>query len=133
VAIIVTVFSVLIGVFFAFIVARYDFPGKRIIRTVLIFPMLATPFVGAIGIKYFMGRAGFINNLFYTTLHVIPFRIELQGLAAIIFIQSLSFFSLVYLNAYPWRYRVQSLSFGDITPCDAWYPGWGHSDLYSEY
>ena len=100
VAIIVTVFSVLIGVFFAFIVARYDFPGKRIIRTVLIFPMLATPFVGAIGIKYFMGRAGFINNLLYTTLHVIPFRIELWGLAAIIFIQSLSFFSLVYLNAY---------------------------------
>ena len=99
-AILVTIFSVILGVFFAFIVARYDFPGKRIIRTVLIFPILATPFVGAIGIKTFLGRAGFFNNLFYTTLNVIPFRIELQGLAAIIFVQSLSLFSLVYLNAY---------------------------------
>jgi len=100
VAVIVTFFSVILGVFLAFIVARYDFPGKRIVRTVLIFPILATPFVGAIGIKYFMGRAGFFNNLFYTALGIIPFRIELQGLAAIIFVQSLSLFSLVYLNAY---------------------------------
>ncbi|MFW9978656.1 MAG: ABC transporter permease [Candidatus Thorarchaeota archaeon] len=99
-AILVTIFSVILGVFLAFIVARYDFPGKRIIRTVLIFPILATPFVGAIGIKTFMGRAGFFNNLFYTTMGIIPFRVELQGLAAIIFVQSLSLFSLVYLNAY---------------------------------
>jgi iron(III) transport system permease protein len=100
VAVIVTGISVLLGVFLAFIIARYEFTGKRIVRTVLIFPILATPFVGAIGIKYFMGRAGFFNNLFYTTLGWIPFRIEFQGLAAIILVQSLSFFSLVYLNAY---------------------------------
>jgi len=100
VAVLVTIFSVILGVFFAFIVARYDFPGKKFIRTILIFPILATPFVGAIGIKTFLGRAGFFNNLFYTTLHWIPFRIELSGLAAIIFVQSLSLFSLVYLNAY---------------------------------
>ncbi|MFQ5906844.1 MAG: ABC transporter permease, partial [bacterium] len=100
VAVFVTIFSVALGVFLAFIVARYEFPGKRIVRTVLIFPILATPFVGAIGIKYFLGRAGFINNLFYTTLQWLPFRFEFRGLAAIIFVQSLSFFSLVYLNAY---------------------------------
>jgi len=100
VAIFTTAFSVLLGVFLAFIIARYDFPGKSIVRTVLIFPILATPFVGAIGIKTFMGRAGFFNNLFYTALNWIPYRIELRGLAAIIFVQSLSLFSLVYLNAY---------------------------------
>jgi ABC-type Fe3+ transport system permease subunit len=100
VALIVTGLSVILGVFFAFIIARYQFPGKKIIRTVLIFPILATPFVGALGIKYFMGPRGFFNNLFYTTLGWLPYRIELQGLAAIIFVQALSFFSLVYLNAY---------------------------------
>ncbi len=100
VAIIVTIFSVLLGVFFAFVIARYDFPGKSVVRTVLIFPILATPFVGAIGVRYFLGLNGFFNNLFYTHLGWWPFAIELRGLAAIIFIQSLSFFSLVYLNAY---------------------------------
>ncbi|NHJ14448.1 MAG: iron ABC transporter permease [Candidatus Thorarchaeota archaeon] len=111
VAVIVTAFSVLIGVFFAFIVARYDFPGKQVIRTLLIFPILATPFVGAIGIKEFLGATGFLNSLFAPVrdainplllglgLAPIP-SIWLRGLAAIIFVQALSFFSLVYLNAY---------------------------------
>jgi len=111
VAVIVTAIAVVIGVFLAFIVARYDFPGKRIVRTVLIFPILATPFVGAIGVKYFMGTHGFFNNLLRAIAEWLqynlpwlgvstPPRIQLQGLAAIIFIQSLSLFALVYLNAY---------------------------------
>ncbi len=111
VAILVTIFSVLIGVFLAFIVARYDFPGKSIVRTMLIFPILATPFVGAIGIKEFLGADGFLNTLFAPLrdginiildglgLPLFP-AIWLRGLAAMIFVQSLSFFSLVYLNAY---------------------------------
>ncbi|NHI83644.1 MAG: iron ABC transporter permease [Candidatus Thorarchaeota archaeon] len=100
VAILVTFFSVVLGVFLAFLVARYDYPGKSVIRTVLIFPILATPFVGAIGIKSFIGLNGFFNNLFYDTLHILPVQVQIEGLAAIIFVQSLSFFSLVYLNAY---------------------------------
>ncbi len=111
VAVIVTIFSVLIGVFLAFIVARYDFPGKSIIRTLLIFPILATPFVGAIGIKEFLGADGFLNTLFAPLREGINVVLELlglplfpaiwlRGLAAMIFVQSLSFFSLVYLNAY---------------------------------
>ena len=64
VAVIVTIFSVLIGVFFAFIVERYDFPGKSIVRTMLIFPILATPLVVAICIKEFLGADGFLNTLF---------------------------------------------------------------------
>jgi len=100
VAIITTFFSVLLGVFLAFIVARYDFFGKSIVRTVLIFPLLATPFVGAIGIKAFLGLNGFFNNLFYDTLHLFPLQLQIKGLAAIIFVQATSLFSLVYLNAY---------------------------------
>ncbi len=100
VAIIVTAAAVVLGVFFAFIMARYEFFGKRIIRTILIFPILAIPFVGAIGIKEFLSLDGFINKLFYDTLHIFPSKIVLQGLAAMIFVQAFSLFSLVYLNAY---------------------------------
>ena len=99
-AIVVTFLSVILGVFLAFVVARYDFFGKSIIRTLLIFPILATPFVGAIGIQSFLGLNGIINNLFYDTLHIFPLQLQLKGLTALIFVQALSFFSLVYLNAY---------------------------------
>ncbi len=99
-ALIVTGAAVVLGVFFAFIMARYEFFGKRVIRTVLIFPILAIPFIGAIGIKEFLALDGFINKLFYETLHIFPSAIVLQGIAAMIFVQSFSLFSLVYLNAY---------------------------------
>jgi ABC-type Fe3+ transport system permease subunit len=110
VAIAVTLISVILGTSFAFLIARYEFPGKGILRTFLLFPMLSTPFIGAIGIKWFMGANGFLNNLanaftewidpvfFFTDLQWA--RIEFHGLAAIIIVQGLSLFSLVYLNAY---------------------------------
>ena len=100
VAVIVTAAAVVLGVFFAFLMAKYEFFGKRVIRTLLIFPILAIPFVGAIGIKEFLALDGFINKLFYETLHIFPSAIVLQGIAAMIFVQSFSLFSLVYLNAY---------------------------------
>lgn len=103
VAAIVTCIAVALGTFFAYLIARYEFRGKTILRTVLLFPMLSTPFVGAIGIKWFLGGNGFLNNLasaFFSWFGLTWTRIEFHGLAAIILVQGLSLFSLVYLNAY---------------------------------
>ncbi|TXT57571.1 MAG: conserved membrane protein of unknown function [Candidatus Thorarchaeota archaeon] len=98
-----TIISVLLGTFFAFLVARYEFHGKSILRTLLLFPMLSTPFIGAIGIKYFMAGDGYLNQLagaFFGIFGLTWTKIEFSGLAAIIVVQGLSLFSLVYLNAY---------------------------------
>lgn len=103
VAIAVTAISVILGTSFAFIIARYEFPGKGILRTLLLFPMLSTPFIGAMGIKWFLGANGFLNNLAAAGFGLFGFewtRIEFHGLMAIIIVQGFSLFSLVYLNAY---------------------------------
>jgi len=102
-AIFVTIISVILGTGFAFIIARYEFPGKGILRTLLLFPMLSTPFIGAMGIKWFLGANGFLNNLaaaFFGLFGLDWVRIEPHGLMAIIIVQGFSLFSLVYLNAY---------------------------------
>ncbi|MFW9806311.1 MAG: ABC transporter permease [Candidatus Thorarchaeota archaeon] len=103
VAIAVTIISVILGTTFAFLIARYEFPGKGILRTFLLFPMLSTPFIGAMGIKWFLGAHGFLNNLasaLFATIGLEWTRVEFHGLAAIIIVQGFSLFSLVYLNAY---------------------------------
>jgi ABC-type Fe3+ transport system permease subunit len=102
-AVIVTGIAVILGTGFAFLVARYDFTGKGILRTILLFPMLSTPFIGAIGIKWFLGANGVLNNTAYQLFSFFGLtwtRLEFRGIAAIIIVQGLSFFSLVYLNAY---------------------------------
>jgi ABC-type Fe3+ transport system permease subunit len=99
----VTAISVVLGTSFAFVIARYEFPGKGILRTLLLFPMLSTPFIGAMGIKWFLGANGFLNNLAAAGFELFGLewvRIEFHGLAAIIIVQGFSLFSLVYLNAY---------------------------------
>jgi iron(III) transport system permease protein len=103
VAVVVTIISVILGTTFAFIIARYEFPGKGVLRTVLLFPMLSTPFIGAIGIKWFLGANGFLNNwanAIFSFMGLEWTRLELHGLMAIIIVQGFSLFSLVYLNAY---------------------------------
>jgi len=103
VAIAVTLIAVILGTSFAFIIARYDFPGKGVLRTLLLFPMLSTPFIGAIGIKWFLTANGFLNNWANAIFGAIGLewtRFELHGLMAIIIVQGFSLFSLVYLNAF---------------------------------
>ena len=65
VAAFVTIFCTFIGIVAAFIMARYDFPGKNLFRITLIIPMLATPFVYAYVLgKLFHPRNGFLNIIF---------------------------------------------------------------------
>ncbi len=102
-ALMTTIISVILGTSFAFLIARYEFIGKSALRTLLLFPMLSTPFIGAMGIKWFMGPYGLLNNwayAFFEIFGLIWTRIEFRGIAAIILVQGLSLFSLVYLNAY---------------------------------
>lgn len=100
VALITTVLSTVLGTVIAFTMARYKFWGKPVLQTAMIIPLLSSPFIGAIGIKRMIGGFGVLNLLFYDTLHVLPFRIVLDGLAAVILVQVLHFFALVYINAY---------------------------------
>jgi len=100
VGLLTTAFSTLLGVALAFIMARYSFRGKTVLRTLLLIPLLSTPFVGAIGIQRLTSPMGSINILFYDILHIWPYRIVIDGLAAVIFIQTLHFFSLTYLSSY---------------------------------
>lgn len=99
VALIVTAFCSTIGVITAFVMARYRFRGKEVFRVLLLVPLLATPFVNSYVIgKLFDPRGGFINFLLYDVLHILPWRIAIDGLAGIALAQTLSFYPIVYLN-----------------------------------
>lgn len=99
VSLVVTALCSIIGVITAFVMARYSFRGKEVFRVLLLVPLLATPFVNAYVIgKLFEHRAGFINFILYDVLHMLPWRIDIDGLAGIALAQTLSFYPIVYLN-----------------------------------
>ncbi len=95
-----TIFATALGVATAFAMARYRFPGKSVFRVLLVVPLLATPFVNGYVIGRVFGRDGLVNTLIRRIPGLEGVTVELVGLPAVILVQTLSFFPIVYLNAY---------------------------------
>jgi len=47
----------------AILATKYDFPGKTLLTSMLLIPLILPPFVGAIGLQALLGRMGAINTL----------------------------------------------------------------------
>ncbi|MEM1766183.1 MAG: hypothetical protein QXY89_07350, partial [Zestosphaera sp.] len=59
----VTLITTLLGLVVAFIMARYDFRGKLIMRVIAYMPLLMTPFVNAYIIKKLFSFDGYSLTL----------------------------------------------------------------------
>ena len=59
----VTLTTTLASVPLAYFFTRYRFPGRGLMRGVILVPMIMPPFVGAIGMKMFFGLYGSVNML----------------------------------------------------------------------
>lgn len=115
VAIGTTLLATIIGVLFAYFISRHDFIGKRLVRVLILIPLIIPPFVSGIGIKRIIfSENSMFNILFcsrvgdFTLIPLFPYPIVIEGLTAVIITQSLHFFVLVYLNA--------AASFSNIDP-----------------
>ena len=95
----VTIFCSIIGVVAAMLMGRYRFWGKDVFRVLLLVPLLATPFVNAYVIgKLFNPRGGLINYFLVDLLHLLPWRLDIDGLVGVILAQTLSYYPIVFLN-----------------------------------
>jgi molybdate transport system permease protein len=75
--------SVLLGVPLALVFARYDFPGKAILRALAVLPMVLPPVVGGVGLLTAFGRRGLIGRpLAEATGITLPFSSAAVVLAA---------------------------------------------------
>jgi ABC-type Fe3+ transport system permease subunit len=99
VAFLVTLFCSIIGIGVAMIMGRYEFKGKAIFKVILLIPLLATPFVNAYVVgKVFNPQFGLLNYLFYDLLHIVPWRVSIDGLVGLIVVQTLTYYPIVYTN-----------------------------------
>ncbi|MBN2336739.1 iron ABC transporter permease [Candidatus Bathyarchaeota archaeon] len=95
----VTVACSVIGIVLAYIMGRYNFHGKRVFQVLLLVPLLATPFVNAYVIgKLFNPRNGLINFFLFDVLHLIPWKLDIDGLFGITVAQTLAYYPIVYMN-----------------------------------
>lgn len=101
-ATIVTIFASLLGILVAFVLARYDFPLKNVMRIMAIVPLLMTPFVNAYVIKKLFGPTFGYNTISWIVSGITghDIRIMFSDLAGVALTQIITFYPIVYLNVY---------------------------------
>jgi len=60
-----TFFAVVLGVPLAWVLARVEFPGRPLVRALVLLPLVVPPVVGGVGLFYAFGRDGFVGQYLY--------------------------------------------------------------------
>ncbi|HUG37540.1 MAG TPA: ABC transporter permease subunit, partial [Candidatus Limnocylindrales bacterium] len=90
------VFGSLIGVPLALLTTRYQFPGRAVLATLGVLPLVIPPFVGAVAFQQILGRNGTVNLLLREHAgFTIPF---MEGLPGVVLVQTLHYFPFIMLN-----------------------------------
>ncbi|MHA2138772.1 MAG: ABC transporter permease [Candidatus Hodarchaeales archaeon] len=98
VATLTTFLSLIVGAGLALVMARYKFAGKTFLRSILLLPLIIPPFIGTIGFDKFLGSNGIINETIFFPMFNL--KIVFGGNLGIVFVQTLHFYTLIYLNSY---------------------------------
>jgi iron(III) transport system permease protein len=89
--------SVIIGVPLAFLLSRFEFPGRKVLKAVATLPAALPPLVGVIAFLFLYGESGLVTravqNLF--GMQEAPWR--LTGVWAIIFVHAYTMYVYVFL------------------------------------
>ncbi len=98
-----TIFALALALPLAFIADRFRYPGKNLLGSLILVPMILPPFVGAIGIKQILGQYGALNSLIID-LGLRPHGWTFDWLGAnqflgIALVNAFSLYPIIYLNA----------------------------------
>jgi iron(III) transport system permease protein len=88
----------LLGITVAFLLLRYDFPGRGLFSYLTVIPMIMPPLVGVMGFTFILGRAGTVNTILQDYLnfeHPINF---MYGIHGVLLVETLHLFPLMTLS-----------------------------------
>ncbi len=90
--------SSVIGIAVAFLLVRYDFPGRRFFTYLTLIPIISPPLVGTLGFTFILGRAGSINVLLMDIFDMLKPINFLYGIHGVVLVETLHLFPMITLN-----------------------------------
>lgn len=92
-----TILAGALGVPLAFIFERTDFPGRRILGSLIALPVALPPLVGVIAFMFLYGESGFVARGVQQWLHLPRAPWRLSGAVAILLVHAYSMYVYFYL------------------------------------
>ena len=103
IGVMVTLMTSIISLPLSYFLTRYRYPGRNLLRSIILIPMIMPPFVGAIGMQKFFGQYGSIN-MFLAKLNLMDFT-EAEpidwfggGFWGVVLLSTLHLYPIMYLN-----------------------------------
>ena len=95
----VTVFSTIIGVFFAWLVSRTDLPFKETMKVLFLVPFMLPSFIGALAWKMLLSpRSGFVNKFLASAFGIDGPLLDIYSLGGIIAVETMYLFPFVFIQ-----------------------------------
>lgn len=98
---IVTILTSILSLPLAYLLVRYDFPGRGMLQGLILVPMIMPPFVGAIGMKQLFARYGSVNQILIK-LGLLDPRSPIDwfagGFWGVVLLETLHLYPIMYLN-----------------------------------
>ena len=88
----------ILGIAIAFLLLRYDFPGRNLFSYLTIIPMIMPPLVGVMGFVFILGRAGTVNVLLMDYLGFTKPINFMYGVQGVLLVETLHLFPLMTLS-----------------------------------
>ncbi|MBQ7267328.1 MAG: iron ABC transporter permease, partial [Synergistaceae bacterium] len=99
IAVAVTIFGTIMGLFYAWLLGRSDIPAKGFMRALFTIPYMFPPFFGAMAWDLlFSGRAGYINRWLMSTFHLRTAPVNINSIGGIIFVECSYYFPFVFMQ-----------------------------------
>ena len=99
----ISVFSVIccavVGITMAFLLERYEFPGRRLLSVLVLVPMALPPLVGVLSFTFLYGESGIFPRFFQQlfSLDEVPFA--LKGIWGVVVVHTFTMYTYFYLTA----------------------------------
>src|SRR6266699_2812119 len=90
--------SSVIGIAVAFLLVRFEFPGRSLFGYLTMIPIISPPLVGTLGFIFILGRAGSINVLLQDVFDLLRPVNFLYGLHGVALVETLHLFPMITLN-----------------------------------
>ena len=87
-----------VGIAIAYLLLRYDFPGRNLFSYLTIVPMIMPPLVGVMGFVFILGRAGTVNVILMDYLGFTKPINFMYGIHGVLLVETLHLFPLMTLS-----------------------------------
>lgn len=99
ISIISVITCAIVGVGMAFLINRYEFPGRKVLSVLVLVPMALPPLIGAISFSFLYGNSGIFPRLFQFLLGLEEVPLALEGIWGVIVVHTFTMYTYFYLSA----------------------------------